>query len=304
MYSLVSASVLCMDLVRHDNATGVIDVLDRALTLGPDDVPLLGSVHCADAARDEAWAEVERVCGHAPRLSEAVSALHLSVRDGGLGALAGGGFADRLSRTPMFGLPHLLSMVRTDVLDWTWDSAGSGNAAVRVQRHPAAVSVVADAVAAAYAREQLSVASYARLGEPWSRLHRGVPTALPVHDELGPQSAPLRELVDTLARLGPEDFAGLATAAAAARAGGLSWSATMHNATWAAYVSGRLRTAARAQLAASRALVIAGVSPLAAACGVMRVVTAAVQALVVADLLDGPTYDELTAPWRFARGLA
>ena len=132
MYSLVSPSVLCMDLVRHDNALGVLDVLDRAITLGPADVASLESAHRDDDARDRAWAEVERLTGEAPKLSDAVAAVRQTIADAGFDTVMESGFADRLSRTPMFGLPHLLSMVRNDVLDWTWERSRE----VSVCRHP------------------------------------------------------------------------------------------------------------------------------------------------------------------------
>jgi hypothetical protein len=298
MYSLVSPSVLCMDLVRHDNALGVLDVLDRAITLGQVDVEALESAHRDDDARDRAWAEVERLTGDTPKLSDAVAAVRQTIADAGFDTVMETGFADRLSRTPMFGLPHLLSMVRNDVLDWTWERSRE----VSVCRHPAAAAVVVDAVAAAYVRDRLSIQAYARLGGPWSALHFGVPTALPGDDAFGPQSRRLRELVETLARLSAEDFDTLEHIANAARTAGTDWSKLMHNATWAAYMSGRLRPAARAQIAATRALLLAGLTPMAAATGVMRVVTAVVQAVVVTDLLDSRTYDELVSPWQAACG--
>ena len=298
MYSLVSPSVLCMDLVRHDNALGVLDVLDRAITLGPADVASLETAHRDDDARDRAWAEVERLTGEAPKLSDAVAAVRQTIADAGFETVMETGFADRLARTPMFGLPHLLSMVRNDVLDWTWERSRE----VSVCRHPAAAAVVVDAVAAAYVRDRLSIQAYARLGGPWSALHFGVPTALPGDDAFGPQSRRLRELVEQLARLTADDFDMLEQIASTARTAGTDWSKLMHNATWAAYMSGRLRPAARAQIAATRALLLADMTPMAAATGVMRVVTAVVQAVVVTDLLDSRTYDELVTPWVAACG--
>ena len=301
MYSLVSPSVLCMDLVRHDNALGVLDVLDRAITLGPADVASLEAVHRDDDARDRAWAEVERVCGDTPKLSDAVAAVRQTIADAGFDTVIENGFADKLSRTPMFGLPHLLSMVRNDVLDWTWERSRE----VSVCRHPQAAAVVVDAVAASYVRDRLSIQSYARLGGPWQSLHFGVPTALPGDSDsgaFGPQSRRLRDLVEQLARLTADDFLTIETIAGAARTAGTDWSKLMHNATWAAYMSGRLRPAARAQIAATRALLLAGLTPMAAATGVMRVVTGVVQAVVVTDLLDSRTYDELVSPWQAACG--
>jgi hypothetical protein len=299
MYSLVSPSVLCMDLIRHENALGVVDVLDRALTLTLADVPAFAAMHREDAARDAAWLEVDRLCAATPRMSDAVAVVRDRLATDGLAGLAEQGLAERLSATPLFGLADLLTMVREDILDWTWERVDD----VSVQRHPGAVAVVVDGVAAAYARGQLSVQSYARLGGPWAVLTRELPVALPTGAGLGPQSGVLLELVERLARLDEADFAELERAATAARTAGADWSRAMHAATWAAYVSHRLRTVARAQLVATRSLALAGLTPLAASSGVMRVVTAAVQAVVVADVLDSPTYAALVSPWESVFGL-
>ena len=299
MYSLVSPSLLCMDLIRHENVLGLVDVLDRSLALGLDDLPRLTAMHRTDPERQAAWAEIQRACGGGLRMVDAVAAVRIHLAEEGPAGLAGRGLAERLAQTPMFGLQHLLAMVRHDVLDWTWDRAGE----VAVQRHPEAVSVVVDAVASAYARAELSVQAYARLGGPWAALHREQPSALPADGSLGPQGAVLIELTERLARFGGDDFARVESVAASARAAGADWSKAMHNATWAAYLAGRLRPVARAQLSATRSLALAGITPLGASCGVMRVVTAAVQALAVADLLDGATYTELVAPWESVYGL-
>lgn len=298
MYSLVSPSVLCTDLVRHENGIGLIDILDRTLMLTAEDMPALTSVHHPDPAREAAWAEVDRVTGATPRLSDAVAVVRERIADGGLEALAGAGLAERLSRTPMFGLAHLLAMVRHDVLDWTWQSAGE----VAVQQHPEAIDVICDAVAGAYTRAQLSVAAYARLGGPWSLLHRERPLALPADDAFGPQSRVLRELVERAARLTAAELARVEQAGAHRADAVSTWPSLMHNASWAAYLSGRLRPATRAHLAAARALLLTGLEPMQAATGVMRVVSAAVAALVVADVLDTETYDALLAPWNEALG--
>jgi hypothetical protein len=297
VYSLINAAVLAMDLVRHENGIGVADVLDRALLLHADDMPTLEAAFVDGAARKTAWREVDEASGSAPRMVDAMAAVAEALGNSAM-ALIEPGTADRLSRTPMFGLGDLLAMTRTDVLDWTWDRSGD----VAVQRHPGASAVVGDAVAAAYCRSMLSVQSYAQLGGPFAAAMGRQPSALPNDDSFGPQSVQLRQLVETIARLSPADVSALEVSARDARDEGFHWSQRMHAATWAAYLSGRIRTSARAQLAASRAVLVAGVSPLASASGVMRAVTAAVQALLVADMLDEDNYMSLVAPWERAIG--
>lgn len=297
MYSLINAAVLAMDLVRHENGIGVADVLDRALLLRAEDMAALEVAYVDGAARKAAWREVDEVSGSAPRMVDAMAAVAEALGSSGMTVIEPG-TADRLSRTPMFGLGDLLAMMRTDVLDWTWDRSGD----VAVQRHPGASAVVADAVAAAYCRGVLSVQSYAQLGGPFAHALGRHPSALPSDSSFGPQSADLRSLVEAIARLTPADVTALETSTQEARADGFHWSQRMHAATWAAYLSGRIRTGARAQLAASRAVLVAGVPPLSSASGVMRAVTAAVQALLVADMLDEDNFMALVAPWERAIG--
>jgi hypothetical protein len=297
VYSLINAAVLAMDLVRHENGIGVADVVDRALLLDASDMPMLEAAYADTAARKAAWHEVDEVSGSAPRMVDAMAAVAEALGNSGL-TVVEPGTAERLSKTPMFGLGDLLAMVRTDVLDWTWDRSGD----IAVQRHPGASAVVADAVAAAHCRGLLSVQSYAQLGGPFATAMGRHPSALPVDDSFGPQSVQLRQLVETIARLSPADVAALEEATREARAEGFHWSQRMHAATWAAHLSGRIRTGARAQLAAARAVLVAGVPPLAAASGVMRAVTAVVQALLVADMLDEDNFMQLVAPWERAIG--
>ena len=73
------------------------------------------------------------------------------------------------------------------------------------------------------------------------------------------------------------------------------WSGAVHSASWAAYLSDRVRTAAAAQLLLVQAL-DNGVVPVAErAGGVWNLLSGAVQALVVRDLLDKKLHGEAAA---------
>ena len=60
----------------------------------------------------------------------------------------------------------------------------------------------------------------------------------------------------------------------------------MHEASWAAHVTGRTRTLATAQLLAVRAFLDGGFDPSSAAAGAWNAVAGCVQGIVMADLLD------------------
>jgi hypothetical protein len=69
----------------------------------------------------------------------------------------------------------------------------------------------------------------------------------------------------------------------------------VHEATWAAYLSGRVAAAAAAQLHRVGAVRAAGISLDDIASGLWNAVSGAVSALVVADLLDDVSCDLLLA---------
>ena len=70
----------------------------------------------------------------------------------------------------------------------------------------------------------------------------------------------------------------------------------MHAVTWAVHLSGRVREAAAAQLRAVQALHVARIDATEAASGLWNLVSGALQATVVTDLLDGTTERHLRGP--------
>jgi hypothetical protein len=70
----------------------------------------------------------------------------------------------------------------------------------------------------------------------------------------------------------------------------------MHEASWAAHVSGRTRALAAAQLQAVTAFVEAGFTARDGAAGVWNAVAGCVQALAMADLLDAGSTGVLLGP--------
>jgi hypothetical protein len=77
----------------------------------------------------------------------------------------------------------------------------------------------------------------------------------------------------------------------------------VHDASWAVHLSGRVRAAAAAQLLAVEAVRDAGLSLADSAGGVWNLLSGAVQASVVEDLLADEAADLLAAPVRSALGL-
>jgi hypothetical protein len=76
----------------------------------------------------------------------------------------------------------------------------------------------------------------------------------------------------------------------------------MHEASWAAHVSGRTRVTATAQLHAVQAFVDGGFDLHDGAGGVWNAVAGCVQGLAMADLLDEGSLTVLRAPWARVAG--
>jgi hypothetical protein len=86
------------------------------------------------------------------------------------------------------------------------------------------------------------------------------------------------------------------------RSGTGGWTQSMHDAGWAAHLSGRTRTAAAAQMRAVLAFRSAGFTAVDAAEGSWNALSGVVQALVVSDLLGDDHVGTLVRPWQVARG--
>jgi hypothetical protein len=74
------------------------------------------------------------------------------------------------------------------------------------------------------------------------------------------------------------------------------WSTAVHSASWAAFLTGRVRAGAVAQLMLVQAVDRAGMPVAERANGCWNLLSGAVQALLVRDLLDGPTLYRLLDP--------
>jgi hypothetical protein len=287
VYTLLSASVLALDLVRHPTGAAVADTVDRALALTPGDVRALAA--CA-ADDDEVRGRLrERLLAESaiePRMSRLMMGVRRAVEDGLPGAAEARTIADVLSETLLGGLGDLLALLGRE-----GPLADPGAPAAGVQ-------VALDAVIAAWCGrgpQGADVAEAFVLAAPW---HAGAPLPPPLDDDAyGGAGRELRDLLDEVARLSPERW-GRVEQAHTQGSRARSWSGAMHTASKAAADSGRLLPVARAQLAAARALRLSGVSASATARGGAMAVVAAVQSLCVRDRLDTATAQALTAAWK------
>ncbi|GAA0418779.1 hypothetical protein FHR83_004713 [Actinoplanes campanulatus] len=287
MYSLVSAPVLGFDLTRLEGGPAAAEVLLRALRLQAGDLPVLAERLPDEEVRGPLWVEVESAARRMPSL-KAMS------KDDPAGNLA------LVERAPIGTVDALLTCLRYDVMSWTWE--GAGRAARQSEDAAAATALLCDAAVASYLREVLDDDTRRRLGAGWVAAVRKLPTGAPI--DLGPHHYTVSSLLDRLRTLRTEDRQRVSTAADDARRNTAGWSPAVHSASWAAYLSDRVRTAAAAQMLLVQAVDTAGIPLADRAGGVWNMLSGAVQALVVRDLLDTATAHRLLAPVVAALGPA
>ncbi|MEV6850983.1 hypothetical protein [Actinoplanes sp. NPDC051411] len=287
MYSLVSAPVLGFDLTRLSGGSATADVLLRALRLQAGDLSLLAERLPDEGVRGPLWVEVESAARRMPSLKN-------MSKDDPAGSLA------LVERAPIGSVDALLTCLRYDVMSWTWQ--GTGRDAQQSETAAAATALLCDAAVASYLREVLDADSRRRLGAGWVAAMRKLPVGAPI--DLGPHHYAVSALLERLRSLRTSDLNRLNASAEDARRNTGGWSPAVHSASWAAYLSDRVRTAAAAQMLLVQAVDTASIPLADRAGGVWNMLSGAVQALVVRDLLDTSTAHRLLAPVVAALGPA
>ena len=287
MYSLVSAPVLGFDLTRLGGGSATAEVMLRALRLSVGDLPVLAERLPDEGVRGPLWVEVESAARRMPSLKglkadDTASALAL------------------VERAPIGSVDSLLTCLRYDVMAWTWQ--GKGRDATQSETAASATALLCDAAVASYLREVLDDASRRMLGAGWVSALRKLPAGQPI--DLGPHHYAVSALLDRLRSIRANDLARLSQSAEDARRNAGGWSPAVHSASWAAYLSDRVRTAAAAQMRLVQAIDTAAIPLADRAGGVWNMLSGAVQALVVRDLLDTATAHRLLAPVVAALGPA
>jgi hypothetical protein len=289
MYSLISAPVLGFDLTRLRGGSATAEVLVRALCLQTEDLPVLAAHLPDEDTRGGLWLAVDAAAAKVRDIQSIVDDSDPAR------ALA------LLEQAPIGSLDALLHLVRHDVMAWTWQE-GAGPSPQQSEIAARATAVLCDAAVASYLRDHLSDTVRRSLAVGWVTASRRLTAAAPV--DLGPHHYAVSALMQRLGTVRPEDVRRLERAADDARRHPGGWSSSVHSASWAAYLSDRVRTAAVAQLLLVQAIDIGAFPLTTRAAGVWNVLSGAVQALVVRDLLDTSTAHRLLAPVLAALGPA
>jgi hypothetical protein len=299
VYSLVSPSELATALVRHPTAVAVTDVLDRALRIDRTELARLSLAYRDDLRRRAAWDLV------AVRAGLALSAEGARVYSPHGGTAATGTGDTGPAAVPGLDLGKLLDFVREEVLGWTREQVGD----LVVQTEPGGVTAATDALGAAWAGADLAAVDHDRLGLPWRAVYGEMP-AVAAPDDFGTHAVDVQDLLDTLSTASPATLARLGEAyrlQAPPRPSGVRpWDVAMRRACQSAFVTGKVRHVAAAQLAAVRAQLLpgvpAGLPGTAAGDAVAHAVAGTVQAVAMRDTLDPVVYRFLAFAWEATLG--
>jgi hypothetical protein len=294
MLSLVSAPVLGYDLVRHPHGDAIASVLLRALASGPADLEAFAAAQeCLDPDRLSEAREQLRSANTETMFS--VTAELASHRDGS--SLAD--IITELRERMIVDLDALDGLIRDDILAWCVlgdGPAGATRDAVTPQVARAAGDAFVDAVTALWALGPSPAGSRRLLAAAFLEASHALPWRDP---DIGPNGEPVRLLLRRLADISPTDRARLRAATSVLRPSStVEWATAMHDASWAALTTGRIRAGAAAQFFAVRSFFFGGFDALDGVEGIWNVVSGGIHARVVADVLPDVYFDSLTRVWR------
>jgi hypothetical protein len=289
-YSLVSAATLGFDLVRLPAGRAVADALLAGLAADAATLEQLATVHPA-AGRDREQRAALAVRSRKAR-ELAVSVPHVRTAAAGLpGADRTAALVAQLERSTIGDAVALERVLREDVLG----PEHPARALVDEDALAAAADVLADAAVGSWAAAVLPPLVRRQLTGPFAVATAAGMVGTPEPD-LGPATAELTDLLTGLRTLDAAGRARWQAAVDAARAERRPWATAMHEASWAAHVSGRTRTLATAQLLAVQAFLDGGFDPASAAAGAWNAAAGCVQGIVMGDLLGTDALAVLLAP--------
>ncbi|TFV67863.1 UNVERIFIED_ORG: hypothetical protein E4P37_01890 [Bacillus sp. AZ43] len=294
-YSLVSAATLGFDLVRLTGGRAVADVLLVALG---SDAAALSRLAAADPGRGLSRDERLALAVRGRRARETAAAVP-HMRDAAAAGDRAAVLVTQLEQGTIGDAPTLERLLRDDVLGPEHTAAGE----LPEDDRDAVATVLADAAVGYWAAGVLPPLVRRELTGAFDlSLERGDVAVPAVGADLGPSADGLAGLLDAVRALDGRGRDAWRAAVDEGRAQHRPWATAMHEASWAAHVSGRTRALATAQLHAVQAFANGGFDLHDGAGGLWNAVAGCVQGMAMADLLDEASLAVLTAPWRRVTG--
>jgi hypothetical protein len=296
-YTLVSAATLGFDLVRLPAGRSVAEVLLVGLGADAETLVRIAGAHRASGRDREQRGVLAVRARRARELAAAVPSVR-NVADADSGAAV---LVAQLERGTIGDAPTLERLLRDDVLG----PEHRGMAELVSDVGDEAADVLSDAALAHWAAEVLPPLVRRELTTPFARATAdGVVAPAPIGADLGPAADDLAALLAAVRELDDAGRARWRAAVDEGRAEHRPWATAMHEASWAAHVSGRTRSLATVQLHAVQAFLDGGFDTADGASGSWNAVAGCVQGMAMADLLDEGALAVLLAPWHRVSGTA
>nr|WP_204332351.1 hypothetical protein [Geodermatophilus sabuli] len=287
---MVSAATLGFDLVRLPAGAAVADALLAGLAADAPALSALASVHPAVGRDRDDRATLAVRSRRARELAAAVP--HVRTAGTGLpGTDRAAVLVAQLERSTIGDAAAVERVLREDVL-------GAEHPAVALVDEDtlaAAADVLADAAVGSWAAAVLPPLVRRQLTGPFAVATAAGMVPAPALD-LGPATGALTDLLAGIRGLDGPGRDRWRVAVDEGRAARRPWATAMHEASWAAHVSGRTRALATAQLLAVQAFLDGGFDAHDGAAGVWNAVAGCVQGIVMGDLLGADSLAVLGAP--------
>jgi hypothetical protein len=289
-YSLVSAATLGFDLVRLPAGRAVAGVLLTGLGAGARELSLAAAAHPGRGlTREERGVRAVRA-RRAREMAASVPHMRSAAAAGDRAAV----LVSQLEQGTIGDAATLERLLRDDVLGPEHVASG----VLSADEQDEAADVLADAALGYWAACVLPPLVRRELTGPFDRaVERGILTVPAVGEDLGPAAGELAGFLDVIRGLDDGGRAVWRLAVDEGRAEHRPWATAMHEASWAAHVSGRTRVLAAAQLHAVQAFLDGGFDLHDGAAGAWNAVAGCVQGIAMADLLDERSLAVLRAPW-------
>ena len=285
-YSLVSAATLGFDLVRLPAGRAVAEVLLVGLAADSAELTRVAAAHPSRGLEREQRG-VRAVRSRRAR-EMAASVPHVRDAAAGTDGNRAAVLVAQLEQGTIGDSPTLERLLREDVLGPEHPVA----ALLDPESLAEAADVLADAAVGYWAAGVLPPLVRRDLTAAFDRVTDGGPLA--GAEEL---DADVQTFLASLRDLDDAGRARWRSAVDEGRAERRPWATAMHEACWAAHVSGRTRALAAVQLHAVQAFLDGGFDGRDGASGVWNAVAGCVQGLAMADLLDEASLAVLRASW-------
>lgn len=291
-YTLVSAATLGFDLVRLPAGRAVAGVLLAGLQADDAALARLAAAHPARGLERDQRLTLAVRSRRAREMAVAVPHVRTAAAGAGAAGHRAAVLVEQLEQGTIGDAPTLERLLREDVLGAEHPATDLLDPDLRAE----AADVLADAAIGYWAAGVLPPLVRRELTASYDRVADTAAVPGPESLDLGAAGAEMTGFLEGLRGLDDAGRARWRSAVDEGRAERRPWATAMHEASWAAHVSGRIRLLAAAHLHAVQAFLDGGFDRHDGAAGAWNAVAGCVQGIAMGDLLDEGALAILRAP--------